>query len=514
MVCRSRELHTSGVDDMGRTIVLLLLISLCPGIGLVRSAQILGPRIKRLVSAGLVDQVDATTRSRPVRGRELEIPGHLVESRRNCNVLDYGAKGTGEEFDTGAIQKAIDDCACWGGIVHVPPGNYLTATLFLRSNIELYIERGATIYGSPDQSDYPPSSSRWYVLLAEGVDNVQITGGGSVDGQADKFVVRKDSKKNIMVSWNTTGDCAGDECRPRLIGFLDSTNFQLRDLYLHQPAYWCLHIVRCNEVLVENVTIFGDFNTPNNDGIDIEDTNNTRIVGCHIDTGDDAICPKTYASPLYNLTVTDCWIRTKSSAVKFGSASFHDFHGLRFERLTIKDSHRGLALQLRDGGSISDVVFANIEMSTRYYHSSWWGRAEPIYITACPRDSGTVVGSISDVHFINISATSENGVFISGSAGSILTGVVFQNIFLNFTNADGVDTETFHDYRPGCRGLVPHASSGLFMEYASDFTFRDVTVRWAFNAKWDTLFEFTPNTVGRLNILNLVSDTDSHEFRV
>lgn len=114
-----------------------------------------------------------------------------------------------------------------------------------------------------------------------------------------------------------------------------------------------LHIVRCNEVLVENVTIYGDFNTPNNDGIDIEDTNNTRIVGCHIDTGDDAICPKTYAGPLYNLTVTDCWIRTKSSAVKFGSATFHDFHGLRFERLTIKDSHRGLAFQLRDGGMIS-----------------------------------------------------------------------------------------------------------------------------------------------------------------
>ncbi|BBN14895.1 protein MpGH28.6 [Marchantia polymorpha subsp. ruderalis] len=491
---------------MGRTIVLLLLIALCPGIGLVRSA-----RIECLVAG------DATAaRDRPARGSELEMPGHLVESRRNCNVVDYGAKGNGEDFDTAAMQEAIDDCACWGGggRVHVPPGNYLTATLFLRSNIELYVERGATIYGSPAQSDYPASSSRWYVLLAEGVHNVQITGGGTVDGQADKFVVREDPKKNVMVSWNTTGDCAGDECRPRLIGFLDSTNFQLRDLYLHQPAYWCLHIVRCNEVLVENVTIYGDFNTPNNDGIDIEDTNNTRIVGCHIDTGDDAICPKTYAGPLYNLTVTDCWIRTKSSAVKFGSATFHDFHGLRFERLTIKDSHRGLAFQLRDGGSISDVVFANIEMSTRYYHPSWWGRAEPIYMTACPRDSETVVGSISDVHFINISSTSENGVFISGSAGSILTGVVFQNVSLNFTNADGVDTETFHDYRPGCRGLVPHASSGLFMEYASNLTFRDVTLRWAPNVKWDTPFEFTPKTVGRLNILNVLSDTDSHGLPV
>lgn len=115
--------------------------------------------------------------------------------------------------------------------------------------------------------------------------------------------------------------------------------------------YFCsLHIVRCNNTLIHDISIYGDFNSPNNDGIDIEDSNNTVIRRCHIDTGDDAICPKSSTGPVYNLTVTDCWIRTKSSAIKLGSASFFYFRRLLFDNITIVDSHRGLGMQIRDGG--------------------------------------------------------------------------------------------------------------------------------------------------------------------
>lgn len=114
------------------------------------------------------------------------------------------------------------------------------------------------------------------------------------------------------------------------------------------------------------MSIYGDFNTPNNDGIDIDDSNNTVITRCNINTGDDAICPKTYDGPLYNLTATDSWIRTKSSGIKLGSASWFEFKGLLFNNITIVDSHRGLGLQIRDGGMnittpIVNNYFANIK---------------------------------------------------------------------------------------------------------------------------------------------------------
>lgn len=116
---------------------------------------------------------------------------------------------------------------------------------------------------------------------------------------------------------------------------------------------YSLHIVRCQNTTVEDVSIYGNFNSPNNDGIDIEDSNNTFITRCTIDTGDDAICPKTSNGPLYNLTATNSWIRTKSSAIKFGSGSWFDFRGLVFDNITIYESHRGLGFQIRDGGDES-----------------------------------------------------------------------------------------------------------------------------------------------------------------
>lgn len=62
------------------------------------------------------------------------------------------------------------------------------------------------------------------------------------------FVQRKDPKKNIMVSWNETGKCDGDECRPKLIGFLDSTGVKVEGINLLQPALWWL--VNCNRLLI------------------------------------------------------------------------------------------------------------------------------------------------------------------------------------------------------------------------------------------------------------------------
>ena len=60
--------------------------------------------------------------------------------------------------------------------------------------------------------------------------------------------------------------------------------------------------------------------------------------------------------------------------------------------LQIVDSHRGLAIQLRDESSMHNVSFDNITISTRYYNQTWWGGAEPIYVVATPRTATTQVG--------------------------------------------------------------------------------------------------------------------------
>ncbi|XP_073278237.1 exopolygalacturonase [Primulina huaijiensis] len=446
-----------------------------------------------------------------VQSHSATSPLSILQPLSLC-VKDYGATGTGVVYDTVPIQYTIDACSsafllhrrtCY---VTFPPGKYLTATLFLKSGVTLDISENATILGGTKLSAYPEKQDRWYVVVAVDAVDVGITGGGEINGQGLKFVTRFDERKNVMVSWNQTGACFDDECRPRLVGFIGCKNARIWNVRLNEPAYWCLHIVRCRNTSIHDISIYGDFNTPNNDGIDIEDSNNTFITRCKIDTGDDAICPKTYTSPLYNLTATNCWIKTKSSAIKLGSASSYEFKGLVFDNITIVESHRGLGFQIRDGGNVSDVVFSNIKISTRYYDPSWWGRAEPIYVTTCPRDDKSKAGSISNLQFINITATSENGIFLSGSKGGILSNLKFINVNLDYkrwTNYSG----GLVDYRPGCKGLVNHSTAGFMMEHIDGLYVQNLNMRWdgENTAKWNNPLDFRPSTVNNVSLRNFYS---------
>ena len=64
-----------------------------------------------------------------------------------ASVMDFGAKADGVTNDAAAIQKAIDAAhAAGGGVALLPPGNYLTGTIHLKSNVTLRIASGATLW--------------------------------------------------------------------------------------------------------------------------------------------------------------------------------------------------------------------------------------------------------------------------------------------------------------------------------------------------------------------------------
>ena len=72
------------------------------------------------------------------------------------NVRDYGALPDGKTLATQPIQKAIDAASgAGGGTVVCPQGTFRSGTLYLKNNVTLSLEPGATLLGSTDPHDYP-----------------------------------------------------------------------------------------------------------------------------------------------------------------------------------------------------------------------------------------------------------------------------------------------------------------------------------------------------------------------
>ena len=93
---------------------------------------------------------------------------------RDYNIVAYGAKADTTVLSTKALQQAIDDCTkAGGGRVLVPTGQYKIGSIVLKSDVHLYLEQGATLYGSTDLKDYLPMKSD-YVSLRTQTSTIQL----------------------------------------------------------------------------------------------------------------------------------------------------------------------------------------------------------------------------------------------------------------------------------------------------------------------------------------------------
>ena len=97
------------------------------------------------------------------------------------NVKDYGATGQKSDNALPAIQKAIDTCAAaGGGLVYLPPGEYTSGQIRLRSHVRFHLEAGATLFVSKDTSQFQKGQYA-AAIFGEDLENISIEGRGTVD---------------------------------------------------------------------------------------------------------------------------------------------------------------------------------------------------------------------------------------------------------------------------------------------------------------------------------------------
>ena len=284
----------------------------------------------------------------------------LYLSAGSVNIMDYGAKGDGEFLNTTSIQSAIDQCSKeGGGTVYVPPGNFLSGTIILKSHVSLYLEAGAVLLGSTEIKDYPEIYPEFrsytdvnYVdkslIYAEKVVDISIWGRGTIDGQGEEDVFDLPGRENYKK-------------RPYLIRMVECKQIKISDINIINSPMWVQHYLACDDLSIDGISVNSLVNH-NNDGIDIDCCKRVRISNCDISSGDDAIVLKATAPrDCEQVCISNCVLRSQCNAIKLGTESVGGFKDILVNNCAIYDTRlAAIAIEMVDGGTAERIQLHNI----------------------------------------------------------------------------------------------------------------------------------------------------------
>ncbi|MCA9732865.1 glycoside hydrolase family 28 protein [candidate division KSB1 bacterium] len=294
--------------------------------------------------------------------------GLRAAGNREINVMDYGAVSDGNTLNTAAIQKAIDIAYEGnGGKVLIPAGRFLSGSIVLKSNVELHLQEGAVLLGTTDPFAYK-KLNRWKaLLLAEGQENIAVTGKGTIDGQGRRLALNVDSLFYVgqldSSDYNLRRKRPNEGMRTQNIEMVRCKNIRISGVTIKNAANWVQTYDLCENLVIDSVTVDSDAYW-NNDGMDISDCKNVRITNCFVNSADDGICLKSHHEGACNdsIYIANCTVRSSASAIKFGTASVGGFRNIRIENIKVYDTFRSaIALETVDGGFLENVRVKNIE---------------------------------------------------------------------------------------------------------------------------------------------------------
>ena len=314
-----------------------------------------------------------------------------VAEAKDYNITDYGAKSDTTLFSTTALQRAIDLCSeAGGGRVVVPAGSYKIGSIELKSHVHLYLEHGATLYGSTRLEDYRPMKSDYVSLrtqtntvqlfYADGVKDVTIDGQGTIDGRGKAF------KK---LTWNDEGIT-----RPHLLRFIASEDITIRGITLRNSGCWMQHYLACDRLRIDGIRVFNR-NNYNNDALDLDGCHDVIVTGVMADSDDDGITLKSTSPRLCeNIRISNCVVSSHCNAVKLGTETNGGFRNINISGIVVKPSSdqssqffgapskmgsSAISLEIVDGGILENVSVSDITVE---------GTESPIFIRLGNRGRG------------------------------------------------------------------------------------------------------------------------------
>lgn len=412
------------------------------------------------------------------------------------DVNEFGAIGDGATLTTAAIQAALDAAAnAGGGTVYVGAGRYVIGTIHLRSHVTLELDPGATLLGSENPDDYPLLRSKWEgegvrlnhaaLIYGEGLENVTVTGRGTIDGRGHKWWARQRAAAE-------SGDDAArstDTRRPFLFRLIDSRNLLIEGVKFTNSAMWTVTPLACENVTIRNINVFNPPDSPNTDGINPESCRNVRISDCHVDVGDDCITIKSgkeddgrrIHTPCENITITNCTLVHGHGGVVIGSEMSGSVRNVTISNCVFYGTDRGIRLKARRGrgGVVENLRVSNIIMEgvlcpiavNLFYGCGAWDSPNVTTPTELPVNSGTP--RFRHLRFNGITARKAKAAaaYILGLPEMFVEDVALQDVSIE------VDPDNTELGEPDMSPILPPTCrAGMIVRNVSGFALNNVEV--------------------------------------
>lgn len=347
--------------------------------------------------------------------KETSFPDYKV------SIADFGAVGDGIQSNTNAFADAIADVSKQGGgKVVVPRGMWLTGPIQFKSNINLHLEDGALILFSKNFDEYPLVETSFEGLntircmspiYAKGVENIAITGNGTIDGNGDAWRYVKKGKmtpgqwKKLVKSggvlngeediwFPSESSKAGfvatnnfnvpetkdrnelekmkDFLRPVMVSIVNSKRILLDGPTFQNSPAWNIHPLMSEDVIIRNLNVRNPWYSQNGDGLDLESCKNVIIYNNTFDVGDDAICFKSGKNkdgrdrgmPTENVIVKNNIVYHGHGGFVVGSEMSGGVRNVHVSNCTFIGTDVGLRFKSTRGrgGVVENIHISNIDM--------------------------------------------------------------------------------------------------------------------------------------------------------
>ena len=407
------------------------------------------------------------------------------------DITKFGAIPQEDTINTKAIQAAINAChEHGGGIVYCPPGIYYTGSIWLKSNITLYLENGCELKACPDPSEYNSTdcfpehevvayqnTDGTHLLLAYKQENITIKGGGCIHGNNECFF-----KCGKFEHPQLPGEYMYNlpDSRPgQMLYFCKCKNIKIYDISMNYACFWTVYMLGCEQIQVRNVTINTARLVPNADGLHFNCCKNVIISDCNISSQDDCLVFRGHYRSLLsqnmaceNVTVTNCILQTRCCAIRIGVGD-GIIRNCLFSNLVIFNTKYGINImpayseRYPRGTDLDNISFNNITMDVMI----------PIYMS----NGGSA--NLRNINFSDLKVNMTHTVIINGEPDNNYNDVTISNSIFNIVPGRKQKLGGMYLVDPNCYFYVANTTG---------FKLRDSVIRSSADAaKVDSLFKFT-----------------------